>query len=71
MTSRTIPFRAVTVPISNGSDPDVIEIDDCTNVYQMFPEIERPCDKSPVGECEYNALGDPDICIHCRKATGA
>lgn len=36
---------------------------------RTFPEIETPCDKSPVGQCEYDALRNPERCIHCGRGT--
>lgn len=49
-----------------------IDIDDCTNVYgdslDLFPYVETPCDKSPSGQCEFNALApDHERCIHCGR----
>lgn len=35
-----------------------------------FPEIDSPCELSPVGQCEYLIL-TPDICKHCKRETGA
>lgn len=43
-------------------------IDDATEVYGDWPEIDTPCDKSPVGQCEFLAC-DPDTCIHCGNKT--
>lgn len=66
---RTLPL-ALTVPIHSGSDPDVISVGGNKTVYELWPEIDTPCEQSPVGQCEY-LIGNPDICIHCKKATGA
>ena len=57
-------FKAYTLPFS---DPD--QIDEATEVYGDidFPEIEDPCEKSPSEQHEFNALFDPERCIHCRK----
>lgn len=54
-----------------------IDIDECSEVYGdalgLFPDIEQtPCDRSPAGQCEFNALAgdDHDLCIHCGRRTG-
>lgn len=49
---------------TRSENPDAI--DDATEVYGDWPEIDTPCDKSPVGQCEFNAT-DPDHCIHCKR----
>lgn len=50
-----------------SEDPDAI--DDAVNVYgDDWPEVDTPCDKSPVEQCEFNAA-DPDHCIHCKGKT--
>lgn len=69
----TLPFRAVIVPVFAGSDPDVIEIDDATNVYELWPEVDTPCENpaAPHGQCHYNAVAlEPDRCLYCGKITG-
>lgn len=39
-------------------------LDDETELW--FPEIDTPCDLSPVGQCEYGIL-NVDVCIHCKR----
>lgn len=58
-------FNRITVPFS---DPGAIEIDDADEVYGDWPQIDTPCDRSPVGQCEYSAR-EPDRCIHCGRKT--
>ena len=75
--NRIIPMLRVRT--AAGSDPDVIEIDDCREVY-LDPGIDQdelgnvfcPCDKSPSGQCEYDSTDRIcfDRCIHCRRITG-
>ncbi len=60
----------LTIPIANGSDPQVMEIEDCTESVGDFPEIETPCDLSPSGQCEYSWRDNFRACIHCRKTSG-
>lgn len=47
-----------------GSDFDLA---DATEVYGDWAEIDTPCDKSPAGQCEYDALRNPERCIHCGR----
>ena len=72
MTRRTIPL-AVVVPIRRGSDPDVIEIDDCREVYgdslDLFPAIEDHCHRSPHGQHSYCGLRG-EVCFYCGKPSG-
>lgn len=73
----TLPL-ALVVPTHSGSDPDVLEMEDCTEVYgdnimEMFPEIDTPCENplAPGGQCHFNAVAlDPTICLYCGKRTG-
>lgn len=44
-------------------------IDDATEVYGEWPEIEDICDASPNGHHEFNALSDPETCKHCKRKT--
>lgn len=46
------------------SDPDLI--DEATEVYGDWPEIDTPCDKAPAGQCEFSIF-DPDVCLWCKK----
>lgn len=58
-------FKTYSLPFS---DPDLI--DECDEVYMDgWPDIEDPCDDSPNGQHAYNALLDPETCIHCGKKT--
>lgn len=70
---KTLPI-ALAVPIHSGSDPDVIELEDCHQVYaDDFPEIDTPCDaeENPSGQCVFNSLAiEHDRCIYCGKRTG-
>lgn len=73
--SRTIP--KLIVPIASGSEPQVIEIDDCREVYgdqdhDDFGTVFEPCDASPSGQCEYDSTDRFyfDRCIHCKRITG-
>lgn len=62
---------AVVIPIANGSEPEILELDDLTEVYGVdFPEIDTPCDLSPSGQCEYSWRDNFRVCIHCRKPSG-
>lgn len=76
--TRTLPFRALFIPVSNGSDPDVIEMEDCVHAIGEWPdgdwpEIDTPCEDpdNPDGQCRFNAVGpEPDRCLYCGKRTG-
>lgn len=71
MTARTLPLLLVDAA-DLARDP-IDDIDSCTQVYGDWPEIDTPCDASPVGQCEYNAVApDPEYqrCIHCGRMTG-
>lgn len=47
--------------------PDVVDsIDDANEVYGDWPQIDTPCEDSPVGQCEYSAR-EPETCIHCGR----
>lgn len=75
MTSRIIPLRKLVVPMSSGSDPDVIDMEDCTEAVGDWPEIDTPCDddSNPGDQCIYNAeLPYPEHrrCRYCKKLTG-
>lgn len=64
---------AVVIPIANGSDPELIEIEDCHEVYGDWPEVDTPCEdpRAPAGQCHFNAVGmEPDRCLYCGKRTG-
>jgi hypothetical protein len=67
---KTLPLRKLVVPIASGSDPDVIEIDDCSNAVGDFPEIDTPCDLSPSGQCVYSWRDHFRACIHCKQESG-
>lgn len=62
-------FNRITVPFD---DPGDFQSDDptadATEVYGDWPQIDTPCDRSPVGQCEYSAR-EPDRCIHCGRKT--
>lgn len=71
---RILPF-ALVVPLSSGSDPDVIAIDEDREVYGDWPEIDTPCDDdaNPGDQCVYNAeLPFPEHhrCVYCKRMTG-
>lgn len=66
--------RSLTIPISSGSDPEPIEIDDSHEAIgeidtDDFGDVIELCDKSPTGQCEYSIL-DPVHCMHCGKGGG-
>lgn len=66
-------FKAYSLPFS---DPDRIKeeqigddlISEATEVYGDWPQIDTPCEDSPVGQCEYSAR-EPERCIHCGRKT--
>lgn len=58
-------FKAYTLPFS---DPGEIEVDDADEAYGDWPQIDTPCEASPVGQCEYSAR-EPERCIHCGRKT--
>lgn len=63
---------AIVIPIANGSEPELLELDDLTEVYcDSVDEVDTPCDLSPSGQCEYSWRDDFKVCIHCRKTSGA
>lgn len=66
-------MNRLTIPIANGSDPEVIDIEDRGSpslAYgEDFPEIDTPCDYSPTGQCEYGGPNDRE-CKWCRKPSG-
>lgn len=62
--------RALTLPISSGSDPDVIEMEDCTEAVGDFPEIDTPCPRAPAGQCEYSMRDGFRRCMHCGQPSG-
>jgi hypothetical protein len=69
---------ALIVPVSSGSEPEILELEDCHQVYgdnieQLFPEIDTPCEHpdAPAGQCHFNAVGlEPERCLYCGKRTG-
>lgn len=72
MPNQTIKFRAVEIPINSGSDPDIIEIDDCTEALGDWPDITEPCtsNESPAGQCEYSFKDEFTRCLYCGRASG-
>lgn len=72
----------LSIPISAGSDPEVIDTEDRTTIslaygedceIDDFGEIIVFCENpdAPGGTCEYNAEAlDPTLCKHCGKRTG-
>jgi hypothetical protein len=52
--------RTITIPMSFGSDPELIEIDDTCEAVGVEPEMDEfsyPiefCDLNPCGYCEYS-----------------
>lgn len=41
---------AIVIPIANGSEPELLELDDLTEVYcDSVDEVDTPCDLSPSG----------------------
>lgn len=70
----------LSIPINAGSDPQIIDLEDCHEVYgdqpnvvPMFPEIYVFCENpdAPSGQCHYNAVSlDPTLCLYCHKKTG-
>ncbi len=80
MTSRPLPLaRVISISTAAGSDPDALDIEDCSEVYgdnadPMLPEIHDPCPKNPVkggGDHEYSRdyyrFGR---CVHCHEPSG-
>jgi hypothetical protein len=75
-------MNRLTIPIANGSDPEVIDTEDRTTPslaygedleIDDFGEIVVFCESpdAPGGTCEYNAVAlDPTLCKHCGKRTG-
>jgi hypothetical protein len=65
--------RSLTVPISSGSDPDLIEIDDAQEAIGVEPELDEfsypieVCDLNPSGYCEYSMADRFTRCIHCGR----
>lgn len=59
-------FKTYAIPLSG--EPAVVDIEDCTEVYGEWPDVQEPCDFSPSGQCEY-ASSDYDTCIHCGRKT--
>ena len=57
-------FKTMTVPFA---DPGEFDFSDAVEAYGDWTEIDTPCDKSPSGQCEFNAVRDPEHCIHCGK----
>lgn len=71
--SRMLKLRRVTVSLSSGSDPDVIEIDDASEVYgDDFPAIIDLCPKNHfTRQHEYSkAYYNFGRCVHCHQASG-
>lgn len=61
------------IAIANGSEPEVLDLEDCTEVYGDWPEIFVECENpdAPAGQCHFNAVGlEPTRCLYCRKLTG-
>lgn len=58
-----------TKPLAS-ENPDAID-DPAMQVYGEWPEIDTPCDSpnAPTGQCEFNAITDPDHCIWCKRRT--
>jgi hypothetical protein len=58
--ARTLPVRA--------ENPD--NIDTAHNVYgDGWPDVTDACDQSPSGHHEYDAINDPERCLHCKRKT--
>lgn len=58
----------LTIPFDDpGAFEDPDNIDDRNSV--MYPEIDTPCEESPSGQCEYDALSNPERCKHCGRVT--
>lgn len=80
--SRMIQLRGLTVAIANGAEPvveHVIDIDDCTEVYEsdnvipLFPEIRTRCEARAGFDCIYDATLtgiEYRRCVYCKKLTG-
>lgn len=77
MSTQSKPL-AVVIPIANGSEPQILEIEDCTEVYgdnvvDLFPEVFIDCENpdAPSGQCHYNPASlEPTRCLYCGKLTG-
>ena len=59
-------FKRIVVPFSDPDQIVIDDMDDATEVYGEWPEIDTPCDESPSGQCEYRTP-DYETCIHCGR----
>jgi hypothetical protein len=65
--------RSLTIPISSGSDPEPIEMDDATEAIGVEPETDEfaypveVCDLNAAGSCEYTLTDNFRRCIHCGR----
>ena len=55
--------RAFSIPIAPGCEPEPLDIDDLTVVYQDDPE----CAVGPSGHCEFSMADQFKRCIYCGK----
>lgn len=62
-----MPLRSFSIPIAPGSEPEPIEIEDLTVIYDDGAEESEPCDLSPSGQCEYSMADNFTHCIHCGR----
>lgn len=63
-----MPLRAFSIPIAPGSEPEPIEIDDLTIVYDDGGgDGVLYCDLSPSGQCEFSPADHYRRCIHCKR----
>lgn len=70
--TRNLPL-ALAIPVSSGSDPDVIEIEDASEVYgDDFPEIDDLCPKNHfTRQHEYSkTYFNFGRCVHCHQPSG-
>lgn len=57
-------MKTVFVPIASGSEPDLVEIDDCDEAVGDFDDC-NICADSPHGQHEFTAADQFRFCIHC------
>lgn len=74
-------MNTLTIPISLGSEPEIIEIDDCSEAVGVEPEqddgldhfgdVIELCFASPIGQCVYGIATGYQRCLYCNRGSGA
>lgn len=63
-------FKTITTTFDDPGEFDFSDAKEAYGEVDEFGFIDTPCDLSPSGQCEYDALRDAERCIHCGRKTG-